>query len=312
MGQKSFLSIALTKKKLKCEKFLDEMNKVIPWQDLLDKIKPFYIKHQTGRNKTNLLTLLKIHFLQQWYNLSDPGAEEAIYDRSSFQKFLDIDLLANNVPDESTILHFRHFLEKHNLQQSLLDVINSTLSNHGLMMQEGTIVDAVIIHAPSSTKNQSGKRDPEMSSTFKNNQYHFGMKAHVGVDSKSGLVHTVKTTTAKVHDGQKFKELLRGNEKAVFGDKAYCNKKDKREYRAKGIFYGINMRGGRYVKVSEGQRKRNNQLSSVRAKVEHPFRIIKCLWGHTKTRYKGLLKNSLQLIMMFGLANLYLVRKKLI
>jgi len=312
MPQGSFLQIALNKKKLKCEKFLDEMDKIVPWDSMIIAIEPYYQEQEMGRPKTALKLLLKIHCLQQWYDLSDPGVEEAIYDRSSFQKFLGIDLLANNVPDESTILHFRHLLEKRSLQKKFFSLIKDRLERQGMFVKNGTIADATIIQAPSSTKNKDKQRDLEMSSTKKNNQYYFGMKAHIGVDDSKGLVHSVAMTTAKVHDGQKFKELLTGEEKAVWGDKAYGNKKDKKEFRQKGIFYGISQKGSRYVKVSNRQKHRAKKWSSVRAKVEFPFRVLKCLWHHTKVRYRGLRKNGLQLYLLFGLANLYLVRKELL
>jgi len=312
MPQGSFLQIALNKKKLKCEKFLNEMDLVLSWDSMIQAVKPYYQEQIMGRTRTELKMLLKIYCLQQWYDLSDPGVEEAIYDRSSFQKFLGIDLLAVNVPDESTILHFRHLLEKHALQKQFFSLIKDILDKQGMFVKNGTITDAAIIHAPSSTKNNSRKRDPEMSSTKKNNQYHFGMKAHIGVDDSKGLVHSVAMTTAKVHDRQKFRELLTGEEKAVWGDKAYGKKEDKKEFRQKGIFYGIPPKGSRYVKVSNRQKHRAKKWPSVRAKVEFPFRIIKCLWHHSKVRYKGLEKNGLQFYMLFGLANLYLVRKELL
>lgn len=312
MPQGSFLQIALNKKKLKCERFLDEMDRVVPWEEMIKLIEPYYEEKEMGRPKTELGMLLKIHCLQQWYDLSDPGIEEAIYDRNSFQKFLNIDLLAQYVPDESTILHFRHLLEEHSLQEQLFALINDILDGKGMFLKNGTITDATIIHAPSSTKNNDRKRDPEMSSTKKNNQYYFGMKAHIGVDDRKGLIHTAVMTTAKVHDIDEFKELLTGEEKAVWGDKAYGCKADKKAFRQKGIFYGIGQRGSRYVKVSDRQRQKAKKWSSVRAKVEFPFRILKCLWHHTKVRYRGLRKNGLQLYLLFGLANLYLVRKELL
>ncbi|MDP2365173.1 MAG: IS5 family transposase [Ignavibacteria bacterium] len=312
MSQGSFLQIALNKKKLKCERFLDEMDLVVPWDLMMAKIKPYYQEQTMGRTKTELRMLLKIYCLQQWYDLSDPGMEEAIYDRNSFQKFLDIDLLANNVPDESTNLHFRHLLEKYSLQEQFFALINDVLDKRGLFVKNGTITDATIIHAPSSTKNEAKKRDPEMSSTKKGNQYYFGMKAHIGVDDHKGLIHSVVITTAKVHDKQKFKELLTGKERAVWGDKAYSNKQDKKEFRQQGVFYGIASKGSRYVKVSNKQKHKAKKWSSVRSKVEFPFRVVKCLWRHTKVRYRGLQKNGLQFNMLFGLTNLYLVRKELL
>jgi len=311
MKQHSFLALA-QQKKLRCEKFLNEMNTIIPWERLCEEIAPHYTEKETGRKRMELVMMLKIYFLQQWYNLSDPGAEEAIYDRNSFQKFLDIDLLANKVPDETTILHFRHLLEKHKLQERFFEVVNNLLEDKGLLMKEGTIVDATIIHAPSSTKNQKKERDPEMSSTKKNDQWYFGMKAHIGVDAKSGLVHHIKTTKAKVHDKVMMNDLLNGDEKVLFGDNAYGKKEDKRNARAKGTLWAITDRAVRKHPLSSSQRKRNRKYSSVRAKVEHPFQVIKCQWSYTKVRYKGIFKNSMQLFSLFALANLFKVRKKLL
>lgn len=308
MQQPSFLALA-HEKKLKCERFLDEMNTIIPWENFIAEIKPFYEEKELGRTKTNLKMLLKIYFLQQWYALSDPGAEEAIYDRNSFQKFLDIDLLADRVPDESTILHFRHLLEKHELQKKFFEVVQKLLAQKGLIMKEGTILDATIITAPSSTKNKEKKRDPEMSSTKKHNDWFFGMKAHIGVDSQSGLIHSLEGTTAKIHD--KDIVLFHGQEKAKFGDKGYFKTEDKKQARTQGVFWGVLDKGTRGHGLSSSQKKRNRKLSSVRAKVEHPFQVIKCQWKYTKVRYRGLQKNTLQLFTLFSLVNLFKVRKKL-
>ncbi len=308
MQQPSFLALA-HEKKLKCERFLDEMNTIIPWENFMAEIKPFYEEKELGRTKTNLKMLLKIYFLQQWYALSDPGAEEAIYDRNSFQKFLDIDLLADRVPDESTILHFRHLLEKHELQKKFFEVVQKVLAHKGLIMREGTILDATIIAAPSSNKNKEKKRDPEMSSTKKHNNWFFGMKAHIGVDSRSGLVHSLEGTTTKIHD--KDVALFHGQEKSKFGDKGYVKDEDKKNARAQGIFWGVLDKGKRNHALSSSQKKRNRKLSSIRAKVEHPFQVIKCQWKYTKVRYRGLQKNTLQLFTLFSLVNLFKVRKKL-
>jgi len=307
----SFLSLALGKRKLRCERFLDEMDQVIPWYRLINKVEKHYKEKKTGRNRTETKLLLKTYFLQQWYNLSDPGAEEAIYDRNSFQKFLNIDLLSDNVPDETTILNFRHFLEENNLQEKFFKIMNKVLEKNGLTVKEGTILDATIITAPTSTKNEEKKRDAEMSSTKKGNNWYFGMKAHIGVDHKSGIVHSIEATTAKIHDKEKQNDLLHGEEKAIFGDKGYYKEEDKREMREKEIFCGILDKAKRNHSLSNKQKKRNKKLSSVRAKVEHPFQIIKCQWGYRKVRYKGLLKNTMQLNVLFGLANLYMNRKKL-
>lgn len=244
MKQPSFLAIA-HQKKLRCERFLNEMEEVVPWDAFIEKIMPSYQQKHTGRRRIDALRLLKIHFLQQWYNLSDPGAEEAVYDRNSFQKFLGIDLLADTVPDETTILNFRHFLEGYGLQKEFFAIVKEILEGKHLLMKSGTIVDATIIEAPSSTKNEEKARDPDMSSTRKNGEWHFGMKAHIGVDAQSGLVHTVEISTAKVHDKAKMEELFHGEEKAIFGDKGYVGDADKREARRTGIFWGILDKGRR-------------------------------------------------------------------
>lgn len=310
--KQSFLTIAQNKKTLKCEKFLDEMEQVIPWDKLLEEIKPYYPINQFGRSKTELELLLKIYFLQQWYNLSDPGAEEAIYDRNSFQKFLDIDLISSNIPDETTILNFRHLLEENKLPERFFETVNDILEQKGYIMREGTIVDATIIKAPSSTKNQEKKRDPEMSSTKKGNNYFFGMKMHIGVDNKNGLVHTLKTTTAKTSDRDEFYNLLHGNEKIILGDKGYYKEQDKADFRSNGVFFGVLDKAKRNHKLTSKQKKRNKRLSSIRAKVEKPFQIIKCQFNYVKVRYKGLFKNTMQMNTLFMLTNIYLARKQLL
>lgn len=312
MFQNSFLAIAQNKKSLKCERFLQEMNRIIPWDVLMQMIEPYYVANELGRKKKTLLMMLRIYFLQLWYSLSDPGVEEAIYDRNSFQKFLGIDLLSEAIPDETTILNFRHLLEKHGLQEKFFNRINTMLEKKGLLVREGTIVDATLLTAPSSTKNESGKRDPEMSSTKKGNDWHFGMKAHIGVDSKKGIVHTVEVTTAKDHDRTKFKQLLHGEEKSLFGDKGYASDEDKREAREAGIAWCVMDKGKSKHPLSGKQKKRNHQYASVRAKVEHPFQVLKCQWGFVKVRYRGLAKNGAQLFAMFGLFNLFKVRKALL
>lgn len=312
MNQSSFLSIAHGKK-LRCEKFLDEMNTVVPWSRFVSLLgKKYRKKSNVGRDRLDLLLMLKIYCLQQWYALSDPGAEEAIYDRTSFQKFLGLDLLCDRVPDETTILNFRHFLEENNFQQKMFDEINKLLTEKGFLVKTGTIVDATIISAPSSTKNKEGKRDPEMSSTSKHGQWFFGMKAHIGTDTGNGLVHSLETSTAKVHDKKMEQSLYHGDELVKAGDSGYYDEKDKRTMRKAGIIWLIADRGKRGHKLSSSQRKRNRKISSVRGKVEFPFQILKCQWNYTKVRYKGLAKNTAQLFMLFGLANLYRMRKKLI
>lgn len=312
MSQLSFLSIAQNRKTLKCERFLNEMTKVVPWEEISKEIKPFYCKGTIGRKPMPLIRMLKIYCLQQWYQLSDPGMEEAIYDRNSFQKFLRLDLLQDRVPDETTILHFRHLLEKHNLGKKIFKLISDHLSKKGFLLREGTIVDATIISSPKSTKNKDKKRDEEMGSTRKNNKWFFGMKAHIGVDVKSGLVHSVEFSSASIHDRVFFPSLLHGKEEAVFGDKGYYSEKDKYYARDADVFWGVLDKGKRGHSLSKKQKKRNKKLSSIRAKVEHPFQIIKHLWGYSKTRYRGIEKNASQLSIMFALANLFKIRKKLL
>ncbi len=311
MKQMSFLGIVQTRK-LRCERFLDEMNQIIPWDALMGLIEPYYKENQVGRKRKELMMMLKIYCLQQWYALSDPGAEEAIYDRNSFQKFLEIDLMQDSVPDETTILNFRHLLEEHSIQKKIFKAVGELLEEKRLIMKRGTIVDATILEAPSSTKNKEKKRDSEMSSTKKGNTWHFGMKAHIGVDSDSGLVHSFETTTARIHDKEVEELLYHGEEEARYGDKGYYDEKKRKEITAKGIYWGIADRGKRNHPLSKKQKKRNKKNSSIRSKVEFPFQVIKCQWRYTKVRYRGLFKNTCNLFMLFSLSNLYKVRRLLI
>lgn len=311
-AQCSFLSIAHNKQ-LRKERFLHEMDTIIPWHNLLNGIEPYYVQQDMGRKRKELTMMLKIYFLQQWFNLSDPEAEQEIYDRCSFQKFLEIDLLSDAVPDETTILNFRHLLEEHKLQERFLMIVNKLLEEKGFLMKKGTIVDATLIAAPSSTKNREGKRDPEMHQTKKGNQWYFGMKGHIGVDADSGIVHSVEGTAANIHDRMKLYDLLHGEEKAVFGDQGYSSDKDKDACRKSGeVHWFVNDRRKRNHPLSHGQRKKNRKRSSIRAKVEHPFHVIKDLWGHRKVRYRGIRKNTLQLHTLFALANLYMKRRALL
>jgi transposase, IS5 family len=322
MSQLSFLSIGLANKKLRCQKFLDEMSRVVPWNRLVGAIKPYYFLNDSngngkgslgGRPAFDLELMLKIHCLQQWFGLSDPAMEDAIYDRNSFQQFLKIDLIGDKVPDETTILNFRHLLEKHSLSKTLFNQINSYLEEHNLLLKEGTAIDATLISAPTSTKNKDKKRDPEMSSTKKGENYYFGMKAHIGVQSRGKpIIHSLEGSTAKDHDSTKTEELLHGNETDIFADKAYDNKEIKQFCRKNNIFYGITNKAKPKQKLSNKQKKRNRLFASVRAKVEHPFQIIKCQWNYRKVRYRGLKKNIAQLHTLCGLANLFMVRKILL
>jgi len=310
MSQLSFASLTKKKKAIRTEVFLNEMNGVIPWKEIINVIQPHYYRGKTGRKPMGLELMLRIYFLQQWFNLGDPTVEEAVYDRLSFQKFLKIDLMCDEIPDETTILNFRHLLEEHDLTKKILNKVNVLLEEKGVLLKQGTIVDATLIEASGSTKNKEKKRDPEMSSTRKNGKWHFGMKLHIGADAKSGLIHSLEATTAKESDKSMLFELLHGKEDAVFGDKGYVSRKDKRLAREAEIYWGVLDRPGSTRKLSTKQKKRNKKLSSVRSKVEHPFQVIKHLWGYSKVRYKGLEKNSKQLFTLAALYNLYRVRKK--
>ena len=312
--QTTFASLAWAgkKKQTKREKFLSEMDRVVPWEELLALIEPHYPKAGNGRRPMPLERMVRLYFVQQWYGLSDPGMEEALYDIESVRRFAGIELGEQDIPDETTILNFRHLLEKHHLTEKLLGEVNEYLSEKKLLLREGTIVDATLIAAPSSTKNQDKKRDREMSSTKKGNNYHFGMKVHTGVDSQSGLVHTVKVTTASVHDKQEMAGLLHGKEKAVFGDKGYFSDPDKRLARKTGLYWGVLDKAKSKKRLSHKQKRRNRKLSSIRAKVEHPFRVVKRQFGYVKVRYRGLTKNAAQVFTLFALANLYRVRRALL
>ena len=308
----SLLSFSIRKKTLRSERFLNEMHKVIDWKAFERLIQPYYYQNKMGRKAFPLLLMIKIYCLQQWYQLSDPGMEDAIYDRLSFQKFLDCDICLDKVPDESTILHFRHLLERHELTKKIFDYTKNLLAKKGLLMNEGTLVDASLIHSPTSTKNKDKSRDPDMSSTKKGNQWHFGMKMHLGLDKASGLIHSLETSTAKEHDSQFFPYLLHGKENSIFGDKAYANDYDKAMARDAGIYWGVLDKAKPNHPLSNKQHRRNWRHAKIRATVEFPFQVIKHLWGYHKTRYRGLIKNTSQIFMLCSLYNLFKVRKKLI
>ena len=311
MNQSSFadLEYALKKKTTRRERFLQEMESVIPWKLLLKPIKKCYPQGHTGRPPVDLEILLRIYFLQQWYGLSDPAAEDSLYDTESMRRFAGVDL--SGIPDESTICRFRHRLEKEGLTAKLFKKVEGYLSDQGLIVSEGTIVDATIIDAPSSTKNQDRKRDPEMKSTKKGNQWHFGMKAHVGTDTE-GKVHSVVVTDASVHDSQIMDELLHGDEQAVYGDKAYANAEKQAQAEAEGIDWRVSRKANRGRKLNCADQAFNKKSNRTRAKGEHAFRIVKDLWGYGKVRYKGIEKNAAQVFSLFALANLYLCRRDLL
>ena len=299
------------KKRTKREVFLDEMDDVVPWVRLSALIAPHYPKVGNGRRPYPLETMLRIYFLQQWYQLSDPGAEEALYDIQSMRAFAGLELGRDAVPDETTILNFRHLLERHELTKALFEAVSEHLEDKGALLRGGTIMDATLIAASPSTKNKSGKRDPEMSQSKKGNQWYFGMKAHVGVDARSGLVHTAGVTTGKTHDAKVMDNLIREDDRAVFADKGYVNENKKRAARHAGVYWGVKDQRKPGRQLSSSQRKRNRRNGSVRAKVEHIFRVLKCQFGYRKVRYRGITKNGAQVFSLLALANLYLARRRL-
>ena len=308
----------LVTKRTRKRVFLDEMNLVVPWTELVGLIQPFASAGTTakgGRPSFAVEAMLRIHFLQQWFGLSDPAMEEALHDVLLYCEFARLDPGSMRLPDETTILRFRHLLEENNLSIQLLATINATLATKGLMLKIGTVVDATLIAAPSSTKNSSGERDPEMHQTKKGNQWHFGMKAHIGVDADSGLVHTVIGTPANVNDVTQGHGLLHGEEAVVFADAGYQGATKRPE--ATGVEWHVAMRPGKRRALDKQTPwgdlldKAEQLKASVRAKVEHPFRVIKCQFGFTKVRYKGLAKNTAQLVTLFALSNLWMARNRL-
>jgi IS5 family transposase len=312
-SQRTFASMAWnTKGKVtRREQFLAEMDAVIPWARLLRLIEPHYPKAGDGRQPLGLEKMLRVYFLQQWFNLSDPGAEDAIYDSESMRRFARVELGEDVVPDETTILRFRHLLEQHGLTGAIFDEIGGLLEARGLLLRAGTIVDATIIAAPSSTKNATAARDPEMKQTRKGKHWHFGMKLHVGTD-KRGIVHTVRATNAAAADITQLPELLHGQERELFGDQAYWKEDDRQFLESWGIRYRVNRRPTAQRPLSERWRRINRARSRTRACGEHAFRVVKQLWGFTKVRYRGLAKNLARAQTMFALANLYRVRHRLL
>ncbi len=305
---------AVKKKQTRREKFLAEMEAVVPWMRLLALIAPHYPKAgpKGGRPPMPIETMLRVYFLQQWYALSDPMAEEMLYDSDAMRRFAGIELGDDRIPDETTILNFRHLLEKHQLTEQLFAEVNRYLADQGITLRSGTLVDATIIDAPSSTKNKARARDPEMSSTKKGNDWYFGMKAHVGVDADSGTVHSLETTTAKVHDSRVWDELLHGEEASVWADKGYVSAEREAAFCKDGKVWGVMRKAPKGGKLDELDEVTNRIIAMVRAKVEHPFRVLKRQFGHVKTRYRGLAKNRAQLFTLFALGNLFLVRRRLL
>jgi IS5 family transposase len=313
MKQTTFASVAWEKKGkiTRRERFLAEMDAVIPWSRLLGLIEPHYPKAGNGTQPKPMEQMLRIYFMQNWFNLSDPQAEDSLYDIESMRRFAGLELAEDAIPDESTILRFRHLLEKHQLTAQIFAEIRTLLEEKRLLLRSGTIVDATIIAAPPSTKNAAEARDPEMHQTKKGKDWHFGMKAHVGTDRR-GIVHSLSTTAANVSDISQLPKLLHGQEKEVFGDQAYWSEFHRQCAEASGIRYRINRRGHHTKPLTDYQRFINRCRSATRARGEHAFNVVKRLWGFTKVRYRGLAKNTARLFTAFALANLYMLRRRLI
>ncbi|UWD88437.1 IS5 family transposase [Ralstonia pseudosolanacearum] len=310
------LGLNLSTKRTRKREFLEEMARVVPWADLVMLIAPYAPEGKRGRPPFAVETMLRIHFLQQWFGLSDPAMEEALHDVPLYREFAGLDNWTTRLPDESTILRFRHLLEKHKLAAEMLALVNEMLRGKGLMLKAGTVVDATLISAPSSTKNASGERDPEMHQSKKGNQWYFGMKAHIGVDAESGLVHTVRGTAGNVNDVVEANSLLHGEETDAFGDAGYQGPHKRPDARA-GVRWHVAMKPGKRRALSKDRPldglidQIEHAKASIRAKVEHPFRVIKRQFGYAKVRYRGLRKNTAQLMTLFALSNLWMVRGKL-
>ena len=314
MKQKTLATLGFDKyaKTTRRAAFLAEMQRVVPWSELCTLIEPVYPKAGNGRPPVGLERMLRIYCLQHWFNLSDPAVEEALYDSIAMRAFVGIDLGREPVPDETTVCKFRHLLESHDLGRALFEQVARHLQVQGLKVANGTIVDATLINAPSSTKNQSGERDPEMKQTKKGNQWYFGMKAHIGVDSKTKLIHSVVATPANVHDSQALAHLLHGAETRVWGDSAYVGQTQVIRSVAPKARDFTQAKASRNQALSAAERAKNRNKSKVRAKVEHPFLVIKRLFGFAKVCYRGIAKNANRLFVACALANLFMVRRTLL
>lgn len=314
----SELEYASKKRQTRRDRFLAEIEAVTPWAILVNTVAPHYPSSGgRGRPPIGLERMLRLYVAQQCFGLSDEGAEDALYDSQAIRRFVGIDLSREAAPDATTLLKFRHLLEAHQLTESIFSAINAHLAEKGLFLREGTIVDATLIAAPPSTKNREKKRDGEMHQTKKGNQWHFGMKAHIGVDAQSGLVHTLVGTPANVHDVTQAQALLHGDETDVFGDAGYQGVEKREENLELPVTWHVAMRPGKrkaLPKTTLGELLETIEYAkaSIRAKVEHPFHVVKNLFRHRKTRYKGLAKNTAQLFSLFGLANLVLARRWLL
>jgi IS5 family transposase len=310
------LGLNLSTKKTRKREFLEEMERVVPWAALVQIVEPHCPRAKTGRPPMPVETMLRIHYLQQWFGLSDPAMEEALHDVPLYREFAKLGDAQARLPDETTILRFRHLLERHNLAPDMLRMVNDILLAKGLMLRTGTAVDATLISAPSSTKNADSERDPEMKQTRKGNNWYFGMKAHIGVDAASGLVHTVVGTAANVNDLNVAGQLLHGEEQAAFGDAGYQGVHKRAE--AAGPTWHVAMRPGLRRKLNPFierdfvAERVEKMKASIRAKVEHPFRVLKRQFGFTKVRYRGLAKNTAQIVTLFALSNLWTARRQLL
>jgi IS5 family transposase len=315
-GSFSQAEYAGKKKQTRRDKFLGEMEQVVPWPRLVERLRPLYPKGERGRPPIGLERMLRIHFLQQWYGLADGAMEDALYDSQALRGFAGIDLTVAAVPEATTILNFRHWLESHELSQALFAEVSAMLEERGLLMRQGTIVDATIIAAPSSTKNKQKSRDPEMHQTKKGNQWYFGMKAHIGVDVASGVVHTVVGTAANEADINQMAAVLHGAEEDVFADAGYTGADKRPEHEDREVSWNIAIKRSIIKALPTGLRELaepvERALAQVRAWVEHPFHIVKNLFRHKKLRYRGLVKNTAQLHTLFALANLVIVKKTLL
>lgn len=299
-------------KRTRKQVFLEEMLAVVPWDALVALVAPHAPPGTTGRPPYPVLVMLRVHFLQQWFALADEAVEDALHDIAAFRAFVGIDPGVTGIPDATTVLRFRHLLERHDLATALLATVNRVLEERGLLLRRGTAVDATIVAAPSSTKNRTGTRDPEMHQTRKGNQWFFGMKAHIGADADSGLVHTVVTTPANVHDLAVAGDLLHGDEEVVHADSGYRGVA--RWCDTSGVAWMVAMPPGRRRLLAPGSAEAvaERAKASVRAKVEHPFRVVKRQFGHVKARYRGLAKNGAHLVTLFALSNLWMARRALL
>ena len=304
------------KKQTRKEIFLNAMEELIPWGEWLALIEPYYPKAGNGRPPREMETMLRMYLVQNWFNLSDEATEDAIYDIQSIRRFVGINLTEESAPDATTLLHFRHLLEEHGLSKKMFDAIKCALKYNGYMMTEGTIVDASIIAAPTSTKNETKTRDPEMKSTKKGNNYYFGMKGHIGVDSDSGFIHTVETTAANEADITVAHKLLHGDEDFMYGDAAYIGTEKRDEFADKPNLSHQTMKRRQSIKKlpecqsTDEARFHEKEKSRIRAKVELPFHIVKNIFKFRKTPYGGLAKNTARLYTLFALSNLYLCKLK--